>query len=345
MNISDKLVAVAENEKKVYSAGLDDMVTGKIMYLHNDRISRVRPYAFRDCSMLESVNLPKATIIGESAFYNCKNLSVVKAPNLEILESTDDYPAGVFENSKLETAYFPELRQGCYSAFAGCKSLVSAYLPKVAAIDDYMFSDCSMLRSYEFTGVTSVGAYAFRNCSSLINITLHSIEYLGAGAFKGCKGLIEAKVSVSTPTFENSIFSECSNLSVVSLPKWETLPSYTFNKCTALRTVKFDEVRTVRAWCFGYSGVYRVDLPKVTKIEGSAFYSCTNLSALILRNEDVCTLGNYSAFSKSAIANGTGYVYVPKALLDKYKTATNWSVYASQLRTIEDDLKEVGGVI
>ena len=31
-----------------------------------------------------------------------------------------------------------------------------------------------------------------------------------------------------------------------------------------------------------------------------------------------------------------GYIYVPKALLEDYKVATNWSVYADKFRAIED---------
>ena len=36
------------------------------------------------------------------------------------------------------------------------------------------------------------------------------------------------------------------------------------------------------------------------------------------------------------LAKGTGYIYVPRALLNDYKTAENWSTYAAQIRAIED---------
>ena len=64
---------------------------------------------------------------------------------------------------------------------------------------------------------------------------------------------------------------------------------------------------------------------------------CTALTAVILRNEDfVVTLLGSDAFSYSAIASGTGYIYVPSALLATYKAATNWSTYAAQFRGLED---------
>ena len=36
------------------------------------------------------------------------------------------------------------------------------------------------------------------------------------------------------------------------------------------------------------------------------------------------------------IASGAGYIYVPAALVDSYKVATNWSTYAAQFRALED---------
>lgn len=34
--------------------------------------------------------------------------------------------------------------------------------------------------------------------------------------------------------------------------------------------------------------------------------------------------------------SGTGYIYVPRALVDTYKAATNWSTIADQFRALED---------
>jgi hypothetical protein len=56
----------------------------------------------------------------------------------------------------------------------------------------------------------------------------------------------------------------------------------------------------------------------------------------------MCTLGSanefieVSGYPNSAIADGKGYIYVPRTLVNSYKTATNWSVYANQFRALED---------
>jgi hypothetical protein len=58
---------------------------------------------------------------------------------------------------------------------------------------------------------------------------------------------------------------------------------------------------------------------------------------LIIRNSTtLATLGSTNAFSNTPIASGTGYIYVPDDLVDRYKQATNWSTYASQIKGISE---------
>ena len=84
----------------------------------------------------------------------------------------------------------------------------------------------------------------------------------------------------------------------------------------------------------------------LTSVGYGAFYSCTSLSTLILRSDTVCTLTVVAndAFSGTPIISGTGYIYVPLALVDTYKAATNWSDIAAQIRAIEDYPEITGGV-
>lgn len=79
-----------------------------------------------------------------------------------------------------------------------------------------------------------------------------------------------------------------------------------------------------------------VDVPNVTSIAENAFNGCSALIALILRGATVCTMSSANALTNSAIANGTGYICVPSALVDSYKSATNFSTYADQFKAIED---------
>ena len=62
----------------------------------------------------------------------------------------------------------------------------------------------------------------------------------------------------------------------------------------------------------------------------SMFAYCKLLDTLILRNSSrIVSLGNKNAFTGTPIEKGTGYIYVPAALIDEYKTATNWTTFAN----------------
>lgn len=97
-------------------------------------------------------------------------------------------------------------------------------------------------------------------------------------------------------------------------------------------TYRNDKLTAVGAYAFYYcSNLVVLDLPAVSFIGEYAFAYCKNLAALYLRNPDkVCTLYSKSALSQTNIAR----IYVPAALVTQYRSATNWSSYASKISPI-----------
>ena len=85
----------------------------------------------------------------------------------------------------------------------------------------------------------------------------------------------------------------------------------------------------------GCSNLAKIDFDVLEEMKDADFYECSALKAVIIRSPAVCTMSTSNAFKSTPIASGTGYVYVPAALVDSYKAATNWSVYADQIRAIE----------
>lgn len=109
---------------------------------------------------------------------------------------------------------------------------------------------------------------------------------------------------------------QCNYLTNVYLPKCTNLSGYSFGICPLLE---------------------RVELGAMTNIRAYDFYNCSSLTTLIIRTTTkVCSLANVSAFTGSGIANGTGYIYVPDDFVDSYKTATNWSTYAAQIKGLSE---------
>ena len=78
------------------------------------------------------------------------------------------------------------------------------------------------------------------------------------------------------------------------------------------------------------------DFASLTYIGKYALESCKGLIALVLRSETMCTIYDRHAAGYSSIATGTGFIYVPRVLIDSYKTDSNWSTYAAQFRALED---------
>ncbi len=111
-----------------------------------------------------------------------------------------------------------------------------------------------------------------------------------------------------------------------------------------MRTVteyKENRISEVGQYAFyGCTALTMVDVPNVTSIAANSFEGCSALTALILRSATVCTMANTNALTNSAIASGTGYIYVPRNLVDSYKSQTNFSTYAEQIRAIEDYTKD-----
>lgn len=118
------------------------------------------------------------------------------------------------------------------------------------------------------------------------------------------------------------------------------IPDHTAEDSIIMRTItEYSNDRVTKVGPFAFYACDQfttVDFQNVTSIGPHSFRFCSNLTKLILRKNTVCTLSNTNALINTPIASGTGYIYVPSALIDEYKAATNWVTYAAQFRALED---------
>ena len=145
---------------------------------------------------------------------------------------------------------------------------------------------------------------------------IEGIEVGGGGDIDAliCRSITEISSS-SLTSIGDSAFRNCSNLTTVDFPVATSIGPSAFYSCRSLTTA---------------------DFPVVTSIGTYAFNSCRVLKSLLLRGNNVCTLSNTNAVNSTPIKSGTGYIYVPSALIEQYKAATNWSTYSAQFRALED---------
>jgi hypothetical protein len=185
-------------------------------------------------------------------------------------------------------------------------------------------SDATSLRQYVLRGATNLKSVDLPNvktvyANALYNVGLTEVYLPSCTKVEGtticyCNSLVKIDLPLCT-SLGNYVFRDNKMLSDVSLPSLPTLPQNAFYNCVALT---------------------KISLPKVKTINTLVFNGCTNFETLILGASSVVTLSNTNALSDTKIASGTGYIYVPSTLVDSYKTATNWTTYANQIRAIED---------
>lgn len=165
----------------------------------------------------------------------------------------------------------------------------------------------------------------------------------------GWTGLTEIDLPNCT-TVVNGVFSGCTALASVNLPALTFATYQMFAKNAIEEIVLPSATGALESNVFdNCQSLVKCDLPAITSIGKSyAFNHCHALTALILRRSDaIVSLSNVNNFNETPIGKpaslGNGYIYVPSALVDTYKAATNWSSFADYIRAIEDYPEITGG--
>lgn len=171
------------------------------------------------------------------------------------------------------------------------------------------------ITEYYSDKVTTVGAYAFCKCNKLASVSCPNVITIKDDAFDVCYGLTSANFP-NVETIGRNAFYSCTNLASVSCPNVRTIGVNAFSSCPKIQSIS---------------------LLKCESIDSAAFAGCSSLTALILgTTEKVCTATVDSVLRNTPIAKNAGYIYVPSSLIESYKTATNWTTYATQFRALED---------
>ena len=230
-----------------------------------------------------------------------------------------------------------EARIVCDHTFRDCSGLITADFPLATSIGTYAFYQCDLLASVNIPLATSIGDYAFAKCTSITDVNYPLVTSVGGYAFQYCDLLTSANFPL-VRVIGSGLFQYCDLLTSVNFPSATNIGTNGFCYCTSLVSAKFESVTTVSQYAFqGCSKLETIDFHKVTSFGGTFIFNrCSKLTTVIIRSETVCKMSNANVLSNTPIKSGTGYVYVPSALVDTYKAATNWSTYANQFRALED---------
>lgn len=141
---------------------------------------------------------------------------------------------------------------------------------------------------------------------------------------------------------ESSTFLNCAELEELELPNLRSVPISMCQNCTKLKRIVLPNL----TGGVGTSAFHTcrnleyADIGTATSLGAAGFYMCASLVTLIIRSNAFIPMANSNAIYGSGIGNKAGYVYVPDNLVEQYKTAANWSTYASQIKPLSE-LEEV----
>ena len=167
-------------------------------------------------------------------------------------------------------------------------------------------------------GTTTIGNSAFNNCTSLTSINLpEGVTSIGSSAFNNCYSLTSITIPDSVTTIADNAFNGCRSLTNVNIPdSVTTIGSSAFNNCYSLTSIAIPE--------------------EVTSIGSNVFSYCTSLTDIVVKGTP--SLANTNAFSN---IYKDYLIYVPRAKLSWYSTATNWTTLYNNNRivAIEDNIE------
>ena len=276
--------------------------------------------AFKNCTDLQTVELPNATKIGVEAFYGCNELeSMVFTDAVGLIES------GAYANcTSLNSVDFSQVGGTNTSvgegAFYNCPlGNMNVGTSKIASVGKGAFAINSpgidQMTSLDFSksNVNEIGEMAFSGRSKLISITMPGAFGNGSAA------------DTSKNKLPSNVFAGCSNLGKVIFPEESAFVEYDNNIFTNVAndqfvvegpaTNNYGQMATQRedTWeCINYNGN---PVPYTYVKDGQTFYevrSTDYLLTLTVNNSDLTATVIGCDFVDEASGNLTGELEIPQ---------------------------------
>ena len=187
------------------------------------------------------------------------------------------------------------------NAFNGCSNAESVNLPVCTKINSSAIKDCGAIKTFNAPLCKEIATGAMGQMWKLESINLNALETLGSSALCGVQ------------------------------------PSSGSGHNTTLKFVELPALKTANGNFASFKGMTAMRLGSaVTSLAGNFARYNALLDTVIFGQSlaAVPTMASQFVFGGSAIRDGNGYVYVPDALEATWKTASQWSAIAAQIKPL-----------
>lgn len=294
------------------------------------------PRVYSSC--IKRIRIGTGIEFGNRAIFMLHNLESITLPSNIVISGTN-----VFEKSySLKSLVIPSsITEIGDSMFAYNYSLYRISIPyTITAIDNQAFGYCYILRNYTISkNIEIISQSLFISVykgSNIIELP-SGITTIKNGAFNNNYTLKKCAIPSTVTTIEQNAFNACYSLTDVVLPNNITsINKSVFYNCNALPKINIPYGvtsigDTAFYQCYSLSGSLIIP-STVTSIGKNCFYNCYGISEYHFQRTTPPTLG---ATAFSGIVSGV-VIYVPysadHSILNAYKTASNWSTYASYMQ-------------
>ena len=318
------------DKENIRSYFLYNITSPGLNKITGNKVTSVGDYALSEC-VINEINLGASVVVG--------------SPTLTI-------GVGAFKKSKIGKVVLPVNTSVAESAFEIDYSSTA--------------SEMKTLTNINTVNITSVGKKAFYNQRGITTLDLSNLTSMGESAFS------TDNTNISNTELTTVILDKLATIPVKAFYYQKNLENVTFGIASVISDYAFgftkiaslvsSNITSIGIDSFREAPLTEVVLPSLTSFTGiqsfiscsslqkvdigdsftnfnkaSTFKDCTVLDTLIIRKtSSIATLSYTSVLANTAISAGTGYIYVPRDLIDSYKAASNWSTFTNQFRAIED---------
>lgn len=164
-------------------------------------------------------------------------------------------------------------------------------------------------------GITEIDDEVFYHRSEIEEIYMpNQIVKTGYFSFQYCENLRKIVLSDKLELLGDSCFWGCNNLSEIHLP---------------------ESLKKIDAYAFWGTSIKEIDIPEsVKEIRIGAFNQCRNLETVYMRSNDLIETSFTEVYQAFSNCPRLQKIYVPEHLVEEYKTAEYWSIYADKFVAI-----------